>query len=224
MLDSQRDYPSLSHANARVRRAKSHLTNFKRQSTKFLDNSDAMGYFDYRFEGEFFVVDFEYVEVSEILPILASEVIYNLRSALDYLVYEMSVLDFHGQVEEKIPQFVIEDRPGGWRKNKSRLRFLNDLHQARIKELQPFKGCQWTGRLRDLSNPDKHRSLHLLRLHTSEWWSDAGQAEPITSDIEDMPADTQLIIAFSDGSPVEETLKELIDNVTSVLADFESEF
>ena len=26
-----------------------------------------------------------------------------------------------------------------------------------LRELQPFAGCEWTGLLREISNPDKHR-------------------------------------------------------------------
>ena len=99
--------------------------------------------------------------VPPIIPILVSEAAYNLRAALDYLVFELSVLD-SGKGQER-SQFPIESSPNNWKQRLGDwLSKLNGPHQAAIKLLQPFDGCQWTAVLRDISNPDKHRHLTII--------------------------------------------------------------
>jgi hypothetical protein len=90
------------------------------------------------------------------LPVLIGEIAYNLRSALDYLVFELAKLDSGS--EQSGTQFPIEDDPSRFEGNVSRfLKGVNSRHVAAIERLQPYNGCDWMGRLRDLSNPDKHR-------------------------------------------------------------------
>lgn len=95
------------------------------------------------------------------IGILVGETVYNLRAALDYLVYELAILD-SGHVQEKT-QFPIESCESEWESNQDRrLAGLNPTHKALIKCLQPYRECDWTGVLRDISNPDKHRTLTLV--------------------------------------------------------------
>src|SRR5204863_4438007 len=89
------------------------------------------------------------------------EMIYNLRAALDYVVFEPARFD-SGQTQNGT-QFPIEDKPEGFKgRQKTYLKGLTDPHVALVEEYQPCQGCNWTATLRDLSNPDKHRELHLL--------------------------------------------------------------
>ena len=84
--------------------------------------------------------------VPHALSILVGEIIYNLRAAIDYLIYELAFVDSkkiqHGT------QFPIEDTEGdvmGRCDEKRRrgvfLRGLTDQHRAAIKRLQPCDGC-----------------------------------------------------------------------------------
>jgi hypothetical protein len=92
------------------------------------------------------------------LKILIGEICNNLRSALDYLVYELARLD-SGAIQDGT-QFPIEDTPTAFQKaSKNRLKGINASHVAAIEKSQPYNGCHWTKVLKDISNPDKHRHL-----------------------------------------------------------------
>jgi hypothetical protein len=106
----------------------------------------------------------------EMAAIQAGETVQNLRSAMDYLVFELAKLDTGG-VEQEGTQFPIDDSPSSFEQHSTpltkkgkpnRLNMLPGLsssHIDAIEELQPYKGTYWIRRLRDLSNLDKHRSL-----------------------------------------------------------------
>lgn len=117
---------------------------------------------EYRFNG--------FADVPFLLPLVVSDITHNLRAALDYLVYELSLLDSKGLIKDGT-QFPIEGGDGqapdeAKRKfagrRESYLKGLNDAHAAAIELLQPYNGVEWTETLRDISNPDKHRHLSLL--------------------------------------------------------------
>jgi hypothetical protein len=99
------------------------------------------------------------------------DALYNLRAALDYVVYAIAI--YNNKVRH-VPgtQFPIEDDPAMFdarvtgrhpRDKKKRvaqyLRCVPPSAVAEIRKLQPFEGTLWTGSLRELSNPDKHRSV-----------------------------------------------------------------
>lgn len=110
------------------------------------------------------------------ISITMGEIAYNLRSALDFTVYELAVIGTGGPV--KGTQFPIEDtsaafqmRVTGRDKKGKQIRngyFLKGVPPQAItliRDLQPFAGCAWTRELRELSNPDKHRHLPNLGTH-----------------------------------------------------------
>ena len=102
------------------------------------------------------------------LPVIVSDAIYNMRAALDYIVYELARLD-SGAVQDGT-QFLIEDvkldpehpSRGFDARSKRCLKGLTQAHIAAIEALQPYRGIEWTRTLRDISNPDKHRTLTVL--------------------------------------------------------------
>ena len=90
------------------------------------------------------------------ISILVGEIIYNLRAALDYLVFELALLD-SGR-EQKKTQFLICNRKDDFTEQWcSRLKGINEAHVAAIEALQPYRGCHWTRWLQEISNPDKHQ-------------------------------------------------------------------
>jgi hypothetical protein len=90
--------------------------------------------------------------------IVVGEICYNLRSALDYLVYELALSD--SGVVQNGTQFPIDDTPKKFAGHvPTRLIGLSAAHVAAIERLQPYNGCNWPKVLRILSNPDKHRQL-----------------------------------------------------------------
>ena len=103
--------------------------------------------------------------VPEIALIYSGELVQNLRTALDYLVFLLCARDAGS--EQEGTQFLIEDGKGSvaarWGFDfhaPRRLKGMKPKHVDMIENLQPYKGTYWTGRLRDLSNPDKHRHLY----------------------------------------------------------------
>src|SRR5439155_16628984 len=96
-------------------------------------------------------------------------------------------------------------------------RGINARHIAGIERLQPYKRCDWTRALRDLSNKDKHRELPKLGGSSDLVFYVQGEPEfsrplpvfraphPLTGKVVDMKFDFQTTIAFDDGTPVIET-------------------
>ena len=99
------------------------------------------------------------------LPLSISDAVHNMRSALDYIVYELAAKD-SCKIQDGT-QFIIEDvksdpinpNRGFDARARQYLKGLNVAHIAAIEWLQPYNGVKWTKALRDISNPDKHRKL-----------------------------------------------------------------
>ncbi|HEX3971235.1 MAG TPA: hypothetical protein VHX19_07915, partial [Stellaceae bacterium] len=159
-------------------------------------------------------------------------------SALDWLVYELAKLDT-GAAQDGT-QFPLEDTPERFTGNKKRFRIdlLSAPHVALIEALQPYNGVNWTRRLRDCSNPDKHR--HLVEtggradyyVHSSLERDlarclgyEREAAHPIPGQ---PPVKVKVYIAssitFDDGAPVIETVEEIKAGVADTLAAFKPEF
>jgi len=153
-----------------------------------------------------------------IISILVGEIIYNLRAALDYLVYELACFDAKHIVEDT--QFLIEDFEKDFLSHsKRRLKGINSSHIAAIRRLQPFDRCDWTKRLRDISNPDKHMQLTIVDAPIS-FGPPIGGSEAVV----DVNQVASVQVIFDDGMPVVETLEQLISQVAKTLRDFDSEF
>ncbi len=92
------------------------------------------------------------------IGILVGEICYNLRAALDYLVYELARLD-SGVIQDGT-QFPIQNTAQDFRQRcRTFLKEVNPSHVAAIERLQPYNGCRWTKVLADICNPDKHRQI-----------------------------------------------------------------
>ncbi|MFC1972374.1 hypothetical protein ACFLVE_03105 [Chloroflexota bacterium] len=175
--------------------------------------------------------EWAYVRVIEIPPshqpmmisILVGEIIYNMRAALDYLVYELACFDTKKIIEKT--QFLIEDTPEGFLRHAKRcLNGLNPRHLTAIENLQPFKGCDWTERLRDISNPDKHMRLIMVDCPVRHASQISGAEAVATEQSMNMNDIAAIEIVFRDGMPIIETLEQLKLKVAKTLRDFNSEF
>jgi hypothetical protein len=110
------------------------------------------------------------------VSITLGEVAYNVRSALDFLVYSIARAS-NDCIEVRGTQFPLESTPhrywarwtGKDTKTGKRVpRMLNKIPHDVAKDLahyQPFAKCVWAELLSEISNPDKHR--HLTTLGTS---------------------------------------------------------
>jgi hypothetical protein len=116
--------------------------------------------------------------IPESISIVAGEICYNLRAALDYLIYELARFD-SGAIQNNT-QFPIEDRKKDFDKIVSyRLKGLNPGHITAIESLQPYSGCDWTARVKEISNPDKHRGLTHRGYAGAVWQEAIGEIRPV---------------------------------------------
>jgi hypothetical protein len=171
--------------------------------------------------------------------ILVGEICYNLRSALDYLIFELARLD--SGAPQRGTQFPIMDAKEDFdgRGAKSFLKGVNASHVAAIEQLQPYAGCNWTARFRDFSNEDKHRqfvvaggstqitvhsalSTDLSRIRGLTF--DRSAPHPLTGEEVNVKLHVAGTVAFDDGSPILETLQEFKHNVRNTLVRFKPDF
>jgi len=240
----------LDGAYARLDRAMEHLVDLKTVLTEFTDSEHEIAARTAEIHpgpaikpGD---VPFKIMRPESPIPvkvsILVGEVVSNLRSALDYLIYELARLD-SGSVQNGT-QFPIEDKPTGFQgRGNSFLRGINDAHAAQIERLQPYNGVDWTRRLRIISNPDKHRHLSIHTHNTAIKalkTNDPAQAfptqgdkgaiivmkllNPATKSTMYMQFNFTFYICFDDGTPVIQTLEELHSQVADTLTNFKPEF
>ena len=227
----------LDGAIERVRRAYEHSADLQARLAPFLERGDTPAIYPNIRE----VIQIESgmtVPMTMRVLILIGEICYNLRSALDYLIYELTKLD-HGRAPQFFTQFPIEDSPKKFQgRRKGYLQGLNERHVAMIESLQPYSGAEWTRTLRELSNPDKHREFTQNRGALEFWVLISGEdiefdtlpspiqraEHPRTREQVDLKVHITGSIAFLDGSPVIETLAKLILKVSETLEAFKSEF
>jgi len=230
----------LNGAYKRVNRASKHLSDLKRGIKVFRQYKIDSISVDYQRIRNHIKHESIYIRnvrsrpipVPQEFSILVGEIIYNLRAALDYLVYELACFDSKQEVEGT--QFPIENSPEtfdtrvrdikGKRRNKKYLKGVSPEHVTAIKRLQPFNGCQWTERLRDISNPDKHRRLTVVDSPIVVG-SEVDSAEALLANQSVNVKDIfSFEVIFRDGMPVIETLEQLILKVVETLDSFKPEF
>jgi hypothetical protein len=175
-------------------------------------------------------------ELPNNIPLAVSDCIHNFRAALDYLIYELARHD-SGAIQRGT-QFPIADKRPAFRKlAPTYLRGLTPAHINMVEMYQPYKGVNWTKTLRDISNPDKHRHLTLVRgdrVHSIavKEMPDSLEGRPgkvfkgVGRDRSDVYVERNLsvYIAFSDGVPVIETLEIMKSQVARTIEAFEPEF
>ena len=105
--------------------------------------------------------------------IALGDIIHNMRSTLDHLVYEL--VELANGRHHRSHQFPILDHPNDWtgkvvkplqQKKRGLLDFVDTRQVAVIKSLQPYQpstGLPRLTTLRRFSNTDKHRLIHAAR-------------------------------------------------------------
>jgi hypothetical protein len=151
--------------------------------------------------------------------------VFNLRAALDYLVYALAFLD--SGVEQKGTQFPICSSQSSFKKGVERghLRGVNPSHKAAIQALQPYNGGNWLKHLASLSNPDKH--MHLISVASQNFGtfdlSSNFNAETNRQTVR-VHIEVTRFIAFPDKSPVIPLLDALHSQVADTVNQFHSDF
>jgi hypothetical protein len=156
---------------------------------------------------------------------LIGETCNNLRSALDYLVFNLSALD--SGLDYQGTQFPIEDRQKDFRRRVEKrgiLGGMNATHQAAIEGLQPYKGSKWSKTLKEISNPDKHRGLTVTAIDAMVSGTVMSTELPDGKQQVHTTMNVGTLILFGDGKPVIQTLEELRTQVSLVLESFNPDF
>jgi hypothetical protein len=162
------------------------------------------------------------------LGVIVGEVLYNLRAALDYLVYALAWLD--SEAHQAHTQFLIEDSPEVFDSKRSwRLKGLSDEHAAAIKRLQPFDGPNWLRVLRETSNRDKHWALHFVTAQGSGHFEfdppiSSANLDALRAGEVDVKHTGSVEITFDDGTPILEALQQLHSEVRALVEAFKPEF
>lgn len=228
----------LDGAYERVRRADIHLADLDAQ-VRILSKAISDGIVVYaqprsRYEAGDVVGAFKVTlpQVPHIVSILVGETVYNLRSALDYLVYELARYD-SASIQDNT-QFPIEDTQQVFRgRHRHFIKGLSDEHVASIERLQPYNGCDWTKLIRDLSNPDKHRTLTITKtscqyvIRIPHGGTEAISPDPsVFNHPVNMNNSATIHVKFCAGSLIVDvdTLKQLKVQVAETLDAFHPEF
>jgi hypothetical protein len=222
---------SLQGASLRVERAIRHFDEFSSMLRSFREaNKDKVIIQTHEDAPENLMVEFDkslVVPLALSLPV--ADCIYNLRSALDYLVYELAISD-SGKVQEQT-QFPIVDCEKNSNAQKYRFRGLHEHHIRAIEALQPYRGTEWTKTLRDISNPDKHRHLIPVQVQRSpyvfaHWSGDLGDFElTLNGENAHFKKGAFIDVGFRDSKlGVFETLSSLITEVGRTIDKFKPEF
>ncbi|HXV58064.1 MAG TPA: hypothetical protein VD704_09360 [Gaiellaceae bacterium] len=220
-------------AELRVRRARQLVGVLKRQAQKWADAHEQFIDVVKGENGRFQLVVAR-ADASRLgrMSITIGETAYNLRSALDFAVYDVAVLATQADVSRT--QFPIEEDPEMFegritgkhpRTGRGVTPFLRGVPPTAveyIRERQPFAGCSWTRDLRDLSNPDKHRHLASLRSNVKVLVKES-QIVPNPDDPDkgtlNIRYDAEVEVFLLDGgAPVQEKLEELCGEVGATLA------
>ena len=161
--------PELADALARIEQAKENYISLTREMDEFL----------YRYvkgmvkgldrKSGNFVVQLRHPKESNVTgppKVLVAQIVENLRTALDYMIFELSVLN-EPNLNERMPQFVIADSESEFnRQAKSRLRYLTEEQKSFVEQVQPYHGNGMLSLLGELAGRGKHRRLLSIRDNT----------------------------------------------------------
>src|SRR5688572_21395332 len=168
--------PTFQSAFLKIRRAESQAKDLGGEINKFFSSSNGRAYgiiFERNADARQWRAIFRVLkQLPDEWPVALGEIIHNLRSVLDHLVYEASAPDENGipLTGTEYPIFIDEAeyrRRNGPRK----IRGLNDATRAFVEQHQPFTNRDSTKipylwLLHQLSNTDKHRLLNVIvRVH-----------------------------------------------------------
>jgi len=153
---------------AKIARADEHAQVLEREVQAFFDRDPpplgtSFGYFDPA-SGWHLVYGFVREAPPLRLGVILGDLVHNVRSALDHLVWQLVLLN--GETPSRANAFPIASTEGDWEAGVDRrLAGVSSNHRAIIQSVQPYKGPNgpentYTAVLSHLSNVDKHRVVH----------------------------------------------------------------
>lgn len=184
MAEQPSEQPSLAGCREKQRRGLEHLRDLDSAIADWIGEPGVEPK-PYRLSGEFRPESGEYVFEGELLKpidddalkwgVILGDALHNLRSALDQLIAQLVLLNT-GKRSTSANAFPICDtgatywsigKKGEPSKRETTLKGISDTHKALIDEMQPYRtrippsAIHALSALRDLSNRDKHRLIHL---------------------------------------------------------------
>ena len=154
--------PELEDAKARIEHAKEKYISLDVELEKFLYDYVKGMIKGFDKESGSFVMQLRHPKESNIKGrprVLVSQIAENLRTAFDYMIFQLSILN-DTDLNERVPQFVIADTEKGFeRQANKRLRYLTDEQRSLVERLQPYHGNGMLALLDKMTSAGKHRRL-----------------------------------------------------------------
>lgn len=157
----------LDGCRAKITRAGDHLQTLDTESRRFVEEHEYIFVHSTDPDTREHVIVVRSIRQPPVLPpirlgVLVGDVLHNLRSALDHLVWQLAIIGT-GPAERR-NQFPIFDDPEMFKQRRERyLHGVSQKHRARIEAYQPYKGGtegQALTVLALLNDIDKHRVVH----------------------------------------------------------------
>ncbi|MDO8430960.1 MAG: hypothetical protein Q7S58_00975 [Candidatus Binatus sp.] len=219
---------SLDDAYRRVERSKERLSDFKVRIEEFreLQHDVVVPQLNRRNPRD---VSYEFPNPIKSFELDVSEIVQPLRTALNYLVSSLVILNSK-PINESL-QFPICETPKDFaRQIPSLLKGVKGKQVTVIEKLQPYNGNTWIRKIRELTDTDKHRdpifmrtsgqTMYRIPFHVFNRQTPSG----VVNDPMHVEYNLTLPIKFRDESPVIETLELLQLKVADVLDAFQSFF
>jgi hypothetical protein len=216
-------------ARARVERAKAHLRELEAEVARGLATNENWAVLVLpHVTGEFSDATHAPWNVPPIMLILISETVHNLRSAMEYLVYDLAGRPIPG----RHLAFPVTRTEEDWVKQQGKLGGLTQAQKDVIKKYQPFRlspadpNRAWTYVLDDLWNEEKHRQLIVGEPEARVLVKRNTLAKPHVFHSKSLAVPPGLeatlsFIRFADGTRVTDGLAALICSVESVIDEFD---
>ncbi|GAB2553178.1 hypothetical protein [Kribbella endophytica] len=171
-------------------------------------------------------ISFATSEDQKEVRLLSSEILNHLRTALDYVAYDLAWLDSGKRQQKTSFPMQKNDIKYGDVARKS-LPKVTTAHRDLIRTYQPFEGCKWTSDLSELNNHDKHNQLIVVSLTLGFNFNiseenvrpDPTNADQLLIDIRE----PQIGLMLDDGRDAAELFQNLLREVTKVVNIFRAE-
>ena len=154
--------PALSDALGRIQQANEDYSNLLNEMNKFMYNYVKGMIRGIDRKSKNFVLQLRHPKDSYVKGrprVLVAQIVENLRTALDYMIYEISVLN-EPNLNERVPQFLIAQSKSDFeRQAQKRLRYLTEEQKYFVECIQPYHGNEVLAILGELAIRGKHRRL-----------------------------------------------------------------
>ncbi len=156
--------PSLSNPKLKIERAKEHLENLEIKLREFQDSTPFRVTTYEVSQDSSFVIRCQIPIIDTKLAVIAGDAMYNLRSALDHIAWQLALIKAEKPFEHTAFPVIDENKPQKIKRLEDITRDIPTEAVSEIKGLQPYlKGTAFRDdllwKLDKLCNIDKHRVI-----------------------------------------------------------------